>query len=90
VERGDRKKRTTRPKSPLWQQDTNHNGWEALRESEAKFRDLYDNAPGGYHEYEREGRITKVNRTDLEMLGYTEEEITGHSIRKFNDLIKRI
>jgi PAS domain S-box-containing protein len=57
---------------------------EALRESEGKFRDLYDNAPLGYHEYDKEGRITKVNQTDLEMLGYTAEELIGQPIWKLN------
>lgn len=31
--------------------------------------------------------MTKANRTDLEMLGYREEEIIGHSTWKFKDLI---
>ena len=57
---------------------------EAMRESEEKFRDLYDHAPVGYHEYDKEGRITKVNRTDLEMLGYTAEELIGRPIWKLN------
>jgi two-component system cell cycle sensor histidine kinase/response regulator CckA len=57
---------------------------EALRESERKFRDLYDNAPLGYHEYNLQGQITKVNQTDLEMLGYTAEEMIGQPIWKFN------
>jgi PAS domain S-box-containing protein len=57
---------------------------EALRESERKFRDLYDYAPLGYHEYDKDGRITKVNQTDLEMLGYTAEEMIGQPIWKLN------
>ena len=57
---------------------------EALRKSEERFRDLYDHAPLGYHEYDAEGRITCVNRTDLEMLGYTAEEMIGQSMWKFN------
>jgi PAS domain S-box-containing protein len=57
---------------------------EALRESERKFRDLYDHAPSGYHEYNLEGRITNVNRTGLEMLGYTAEEMIGRPIWKLN------
>ncbi len=56
----------------------------ALRESEERFRDLYDNAPLGYHEYDAEGRITRVNRTDLEMMGYTAEEMIGQPMWKFN------
>jgi PAS domain S-box-containing protein len=57
---------------------------EALRKSEERFRDLYDSAPVGYHEYDTEGRITNVNRTDLEMLGYSREEMIGQYIWKFN------
>jgi len=57
---------------------------EALRENEERFRDLYDSAPVGYHEYDTEGRITNVNRTDLEMLGYRREEMIGQYIWKFN------
>jgi PAS domain S-box-containing protein len=53
---------------------------EALRESEEKFRDLFDNAPLGYLEYDREGRITRVNQTNLDMLGYKREELLGESI----------
>ncbi len=50
---------------------------ETLRESEKRFRELYDQAPVGYHEIDSEGRITRVNRTGLEMLGYTAEEMLG-------------
>jgi PAS domain S-box-containing protein len=56
---------------------------EALRESEARFRDLYDNAPLGYNEYNMEGRITNVNHTCLEMLGYTADEMIGQFMWKF-------
>jgi PAS domain S-box-containing protein len=57
---------------------------ERLRKSEERFRDLFDNAPIGYHEYDSEGRITNVNQTDVEMLGYTREEMIGQYIWKFN------
>ena len=57
---------------------------ESLRRSEERFRDLYDHAPVGYHEYDAEGRITSVNRTELEMLGYTAEEMIGQYMWKFN------
>jgi PAS domain S-box-containing protein len=57
---------------------------EALRESEKRYRELYDNAPVGYHEFDTEGRITNMNRTGLEMLGYTEEEMTGRFIWETN------
>jgi PAS domain S-box-containing protein len=57
---------------------------ETLRKSEEKFRDLYDRAPVGYHEYDTDGRITSVNRTELGMLGYTAEEMIGQFIWKFS------
>ena len=54
-----------------------------LLQSEEKFKELYDHAPVGYHEYDAEGRITNVNRTELEMLGYTAEEMIGQPVWKF-------
>ncbi len=50
---------------------------EALRESEAKFRDLFANAPVAYHELDTEGRFTRINRTEELLLGYTDEELKG-------------
>jgi two-component system, cell cycle sensor histidine kinase and response regulator CckA len=54
-----------------------------IRESEEKFRRLFDEAPVGYHEVDKEGRITNVNDSELEMLGYTAEEMLGQPIWKF-------
>lgn len=56
---------------------------ESLRESEARFRQLYDQAPVGYQEINAQGLITRVNRTELEMLGYTAEEMLGQPAWKF-------
>jgi PAS domain S-box-containing protein len=56
---------------------------EALKKSEERFRELYDNAPVGYFEYDSHGRITDVNRTELEMLGYSLEEMIGQPVWKF-------
>ncbi|MBN1225597.1 MAG: PAS domain S-box protein [Deltaproteobacteria bacterium] len=56
---------------------------EALRESEEKYRDLYDEAPVGYMELDTEGRITNVNKKTLEMLGYTYEEMAGQFLWTF-------
>ncbi len=50
---------------------------EALRKNEAKFKDLFDNAPIAYHELDTEGRFTRVNRTEEMLLGYTEAELIG-------------
>jgi PAS domain S-box-containing protein len=56
---------------------------EALKESEERFRQLYDEAPVGYHEVDSHGRITQVNRTELAMLGYTVEEMIGQPLWRF-------
>jgi PAS domain S-box-containing protein len=56
---------------------------EALRKSEERFRELYDSAPVGYHELDTDGRITQVNRTEQEMLGYTVQEMLGQHVWKF-------
>lgn len=64
-----------------------------IRESEERFRRLFDEAPVGYHEVNKEGAITNVNHTELEMLGYTAEEMIGQPVWKFTagpDTIRRI
>jgi two-component system, sensor histidine kinase and response regulator len=55
----------------------------ALQESEAQFRDLFDDAPVAYHELDTENRFTRVNATELAMLGYTEEEMVGRPVWDF-------
>jgi PAS domain S-box-containing protein len=56
----------------------------ARKKNEEMFRDLFDGAPVGYHEYDTKGLITNVNRTDLEMLGYSREEMIGQYMWEFN------
>lgn len=56
---------------------------EALKESEARYRELYDQAPVGYHEIDQDGSFVRVNRTEAELLGYTVEEMTGRSALEF-------
>ena len=56
---------------------------EALRESEERYRNLYDEAPMGYMEYDTEGRITKINRRELRMIGYSAEEMLGLPVWDF-------
>lgn len=55
----------------------------ALQESEAQFRDLFDDAPVAYHELDTENRLTRVNETELAMLGYTAEEMVGRPVWDF-------
>jgi two-component system, sensor histidine kinase and response regulator len=58
---------------------------QALVESDRRFRDLFYDAPVGYHELDTEGRITCVNTTELLMLGYSSEEMIGHHVWEFID-----
>ncbi len=52
-----------------------------LRKSEAKFQELFDDAPVGYTEYDLTGRITNINRTILDMLGYAlRSELIGELV----------
>ena len=54
---------------------------KALRESEEKYRDLYDNAPDMYHSVDKDGTIIDCNETEARIFGYGKEEIIGRSIR---------
>ncbi len=46
-----------------------------LKESEEKYRDLYDNAPDGYYSLAENGLIVEVNKTFLDMLGYRRDAV---------------
>lgn len=48
-----------------------------LRDSVAEFENLYHSAPCGYHSLDPSGKVLRMNRTELEMLGYKESEIIG-------------
>jgi PAS domain S-box-containing protein len=52
-------------------------GEEQLSKSERRFHQLFDDAPVGYHEIDRQGRIVEVNRTELEMLGFSANDMLG-------------
>jgi len=56
---------------------------ETLRQSEGRFRDLFEDAPVGYQEMDMRGRLTRVNRTEREMLGYTAKEMLGRPVWEF-------
>ena len=57
---------------------------EALRRSEANLSDFFENAPIGLHWVNAEGRIVRANRSELEMLGYREDEYVGRAIADFH------
>lgn len=56
----------------------------ALRESEERFRVLFENAPVGYQSLDAEGRFLAVNEAWLAILGYSTEEVLG---RWFGDFL---
>jgi PAS domain S-box-containing protein len=58
--------------------------YEALNLRNAKaedalkdIRDLYDNAPCGYHSLDENGIIVRMNNRELEWLGYRRDEVIG-------------
>jgi PAS domain S-box-containing protein len=57
---------------------------EALRESEARLADFFNEAPLGYQSLDEEGRFLEVNPAWLETLGYRREEVIG---RWFGDFL---
>ncbi len=58
---------------------------EALRKSGEQLRDLYNNAPCGYHSIDKDGVYVQINDTELAWLGYTREEIVGR--KNFADVL---
>ncbi|MCJ7831294.1 MAG: PAS domain S-box protein [Dehalococcoidia bacterium] len=50
---------------------------EALRESEGRFRTLYESSLDGIAAADLDGYITECNQAYAEMLGYTREELRG-------------
>ncbi|MBS0445913.1 MAG: response regulator [Proteobacteria bacterium] len=60
-----------------------HVAEEAMRRSEAKFRAIYTEAPGGICLLDTEGRFVEVNPAMLGLLKRTSEEVVGAPIRDF-------
>lgn len=54
-----------------------------LRESERRFRDLYEKAPLAYQSLDVAGNILEVNDAWLELLGRSRDEVIGHFIGDF-------
>jgi PAS domain S-box-containing protein len=54
---------------------------EALRESEQRFRAIFEQAAVGIFRATRDGRFLMVNQNFCKLLGYTEAELLGRTIR---------
>jgi len=55
----------------------------ALRESEERYRELFENARDAIYVHDLEGKYMRVNRAAEELSGYRREEIVGHSFVEF-------
>src|SRR5207245_9910463 len=56
---------------------------EALRESELRYRDLYEEAPVAYWYAASDARIHRANRSVAEMFGAPREAILGRTLYDF-------
>ncbi len=56
---------------------------QALRESEKRFRLMYNEAPLGYQALNEDGCLIEVNQVWLDTLGYSREEVTGRWFGEF-------
>ncbi|OHB58753.1 MAG: hypothetical protein A2Y07_11660 [Planctomycetes bacterium GWF2_50_10] len=50
---------------------------ELLRQSEERYRELYEQSPLGYQSLDSDGRFNIVNRAWLDALGYSKSEVIG-------------
>jgi len=51
-----------------------------LRESEERYRDLFEDAPNAYFSVGKDGHIKMANKRAAELLGYTMDELVGRPI----------
>lgn len=57
---------------------------EKLQRSETELTDFFENAAIGLHWVGADGTVLRVNRAELDMLGYTRDEYVGHNIAEFH------
>jgi len=69
--------------STVWDVTEQVRNEKKLRESEQRFKWLYENAPIPYHILDAEGKITDVNQRWCDVLGYPREAVIGQSIFNF-------
>lgn len=55
----------------------------ALRESEERYRELFENAKDAIYVHDLEGTYLSINRAAETLSGYSREEIVGHNFKEF-------
>jgi PAS domain S-box-containing protein len=58
---------------------------EALRQNEERYRNILNSIQEGYFEFDLVGKITFINDTLWKRLGYSKEELLGHTNEVFAD-----
>ena len=58
---------------------------DELRRYSEEIRDLYDNAPCGYHSLDADGTFMRINDTELNWLGSIRDDLVGK--KKFSDFM---
>ena len=53
------------------------------KQVEHAYIELFESGPIAYHEIDLEGKIVRVNQTELDLLGYTREEMIGLPVSEF-------
>lgn len=61
----------------------NNDNIVALKNSEAKFRMLFDKAPLSYQSLDEKGNFIEINENWLKVLGYKKEEVLGRNFSEF-------
>ncbi|NOR11420.1 MAG: PAS domain S-box protein [Desulfovibrionaceae bacterium] len=56
---------------------------EALRESDKRYRSLYNDTPAMLHSIDRNGRLLSVSNYWLEKLGYRREDVIGQNLTDY-------
>jgi len=60
-----------------------HQAEQRLRESEERFRLLFEHAPVALHALDADGHLLRVNRAWEKLFGYTQEEVVGRWFGEF-------